>query len=34
MLAMSNQELYAHARAPGGQYYMIEMQKRFAYPAA
>ncbi|HEY4046358.1 MAG TPA: LPS export ABC transporter permease LptG [Acidobacteriaceae bacterium] len=34
ILAMSNRELYAHARAPGGRSYMIEMHKRFAYPVA
>jgi LPS export ABC transporter permease LptG/LPS export ABC transporter permease LptF len=34
ILAMSNRELYAHARAPGGRWYMIEMHKRFAYPVA
>jgi LPS export ABC transporter permease LptG/LPS export ABC transporter permease LptF len=34
ILAMSNHELLAKARAPGGRWYMIEMQKRFAYPVA
>jgi LPS export ABC transporter permease LptG/LPS export ABC transporter permease LptF len=34
ILAMSNRELYAHARAPNGRWYMIELHKRFAYPAA
>jgi LPS export ABC transporter permease LptF/LPS export ABC transporter permease LptG len=34
LLAMSNRELLARARAPGGRWYMIEMQKRFAYPVA
>lgn len=34
LLAMSNRELLAHARAPGGRRFMIEMEKRFSYPAA
>jgi LPS export ABC transporter permease LptG/LPS export ABC transporter permease LptF len=34
ILAMSNRDLLARARAPGGRSYMIEMQNRFAYPAA
>ncbi|HEV2276465.1 MAG TPA: LptF/LptG family permease [Acidobacteriaceae bacterium] len=34
ILAMSNSELYRKAVAPGGRWYMIEMQRRFAYPAA
>lgn len=34
LLAMTNHELLAHARAPDGRRYMIEMQKRFSYPAA
>ena len=34
ILAMSNRELLSKARAPGGRWYMIEMQKRFAYPVA
>jgi len=34
ILAMSNQELLARSRKPGGQWYLIELYKRFAYPAA
>jgi LPS export ABC transporter permease LptG/LPS export ABC transporter permease LptF len=34
MLAMSNSELFAHAKGPDGRLYLIEMHKRFAYPAA
>ncbi len=34
ILAMSNRELFRHAQLPGGQWYRIEMQKRFAYPTA
>ena len=34
ILAMSNRDLLARALAPGGRVYMIEMQNRFAYPAA
>ena len=34
ILAMSNQELLARSRMPGGQWYLIELYKRFAYPAA
>ena len=34
ILAMSNRQLFARARAPDGRWYMIELHKRFAYPAA
>ncbi len=34
MLAMSNRVLYAHTKGPGGRPYLIELHKRFAYPAA
>ncbi len=34
ILAMTNRELLARARAPGGRWYMIELHKRFSYPAA
>ncbi len=34
ILAMSNRELFRRSRQPGGQWYQIEMQKRFAYPTA
>lgn len=34
ILAMSNRELIARARQPGGQWYQIELQKRLAYPTA
>jgi LPS export ABC transporter permease LptG/LPS export ABC transporter permease LptF len=34
ILAMSNQDLLARSRQPGGQWYLIELYKRFAYPAA
>jgi LPS export ABC transporter permease LptF/LPS export ABC transporter permease LptG len=34
ILAMSNRELFRHSRLPGGRWYQIEMQKRFAYPTA
>lgn len=34
ILAMSNRELFHRARLPGGRWYGIEMQKRFAYPTA
>jgi LPS export ABC transporter permease LptF/LPS export ABC transporter permease LptG len=34
ILAMNNRELFNKARSPGGSGYMIEMQKRFAYPVA
>jgi LPS export ABC transporter permease LptG/LPS export ABC transporter permease LptF len=34
ILAMSNQDLLARSRMPGGQWYLIELYKRFAYPAA
>ena len=34
ILAMSNHVLYEHTKGPGGKPYLIEMHKRFAYPAA
>ncbi|MFY9938232.1 MAG: LptF/LptG family permease [Silvibacterium sp.] len=34
ILAMSNQDLLARSHMPGGQWYLIELYKRFAYPAA
>ncbi len=34
ILAMSNRELLQHSHKPGGQWYQIELQKRFAYPTA
>ena len=34
MLAMSNRALYQRSRAPKGRLYLIELHKRFAYPAA
>ena len=34
ILAMGNRALYARARQPGGKQYLIELHKRFAYPAA
>ena len=34
MLAMSNRELRARGREPHGRPYLIELQKRFAFPAA
>ncbi|MGB0122864.1 MAG: LptF/LptG family permease, partial [Silvibacterium sp.] len=34
MLAMSNSELRARGREPHGRPYLIELQKRFAFPAA
>jgi LPS export ABC transporter permease LptG/LPS export ABC transporter permease LptF len=34
ILAMSNRELYRRAHLPDGRWYAIEIQKRFAYPAA
>jgi LPS export ABC transporter permease LptG/LPS export ABC transporter permease LptF len=34
ILAMSNRVLYEHTRGPGGRPYLIELHKRFAYPAA
>ena len=34
ILAMSNPVLYAHTKGPGGKPYLIELNKRFAYPAA
>jgi LPS export ABC transporter permease LptG/LPS export ABC transporter permease LptF len=34
ILAMSNRELLARSRVSGGQWYLIELHKRFAYPAA
>ena len=34
ILAMSNRVLYQHTKGPDGRIYQIELQKRFAYPAA
>ena len=34
VLAMSNRELLAAAQAPGGRWFLIEFEKRLAYPAA
>ncbi len=34
ILAMSNRALLAKSRGPGGKWYLIELNKRFAYPAA
>ena len=34
ILAMSNRELYERTRQPNGKWYAIELNKRFAYPAA
>ena len=34
ILAMSNRELLERAHAKGGRWYLIELHKRFAYPAA
>jgi LPS export ABC transporter permease LptG/LPS export ABC transporter permease LptF len=34
ILAMSNRVLYDHTKGPGGRPYLIELHKRFAYPAA
>jgi len=34
ILAMSNRVLYEHTKGPGGKPYLIELHKRFAYPAA
>ena len=34
ILAMSNRVLYEHTKGPGGRGYLIELHKRFAYPAA
>ncbi len=34
ILAMSNSELLARSHTKGGRWYLIELQKRFAYPAA
>ncbi len=34
ILAMSNSALLAKSRGPGGKWYLIELNKRFAYPAA
>ena len=34
ILAMSNSELYAHTKGPNGRSYLIQMHRRFAYPAA
>jgi LPS export ABC transporter permease LptG/LPS export ABC transporter permease LptF len=34
ILAMDNHTLYTRAQGPGGKPYLIELHKRFAYPAA
>ncbi len=34
ILAMSNRVLYEHTKGKGGRAYLIELHKRFAYPAA
>ena len=34
ILAMSNHVLYEHTKGPNGRLYLIELHKRFAYPAA
>lgn len=34
VLAMTNHQLLARSRQPGGRWYQIELEKRFAYPAA
>jgi len=34
MLAMSNRALYEQTKGPGGRPYLIELHKRFSYPAA
>ncbi len=34
ILAMSNHDLYVRAQRPGGRPFLIELNKRFAYPAA
>jgi LPS export ABC transporter permease LptG/LPS export ABC transporter permease LptF len=34
ILAMGNRVLYEHTKGPGGKPYLIELHKRFAYPAA
>jgi LPS export ABC transporter permease LptG/LPS export ABC transporter permease LptF len=34
ILAMSNRVLYEHTKGPGGRGYLIELHKRYAYPAA
>ncbi len=34
ILAMDNHVLYEHTKGPGGKPYLIELHKRFAYPAA
>jgi LPS export ABC transporter permease LptG/LPS export ABC transporter permease LptF len=34
ILAMCNRVLYEHTKGPGGRPYLIELHKRFAYPAA
>jgi LPS export ABC transporter permease LptG/LPS export ABC transporter permease LptF len=34
ILAMSNHVLYEHTKGPDGRTYLIELHKRFAYPAA
>ncbi|MGC2404093.1 MAG: LptF/LptG family permease [Acidobacteriaceae bacterium] len=34
ILAMSNRVLYEHTKGPNGRLYLIELHKRYAYPAA
>ncbi len=34
ILAMNNRALYEHSKGPGGRPYLIELHKRFSYPAA
>jgi LPS export ABC transporter permease LptG/LPS export ABC transporter permease LptF len=34
ILAMGNRALYERSKGPGGKQYLIELHKRFAYPAA
>lgn len=34
ILAMSNRVLYEHTKGPNGKLYLIELHKRYAYPAA
>ena len=34
LLAMSNRVLLEKSKGPGGKWYLIELNKRFAYPAA
>ena len=34
VLAMSASDLYQHSRGPGGQWYRIELYKRFAFPTS